>query len=154
MNTRFILKDLTGVVTEMCVCVTCWAAAVAVTFCLRHRGTAMFHSLSCRAWGDEAKVKYEHQRFCFLKLELPHPQAACNTKQLVLNLCSHTWLQEQGINPDMNTGTFMSSSWQRRYVAQKSAAPTSSVCSSPRRCKSLNHTGHRLKLLPNSTRHF
>lgn len=33
--------------------------------------------------------------------------------------------------------TFMSSSWQRRYVAQKSAAPASSVCSSPSRCRSL-----------------
>ena len=31
----------------------------------------------------------------------------------------------------------MSSSWQRRYVAQKSAAPASSVCSSPSRRRSL-----------------
>lgn len=36
-----------------------------------------------------------------------------------------------------HTHTFMSSSWQRRYVAQKSAAPASSVCSSPSRRRSL-----------------
>lgn len=76
---------------------TCWAAAVAVTFCLRHSGTAVFHSLSCRAWRDKtvsspAKRSFWKSRTAFVS-NLHEQQLAAQERGAEISSSSEFSLQ-------------------------------------------------------------